>query len=280
MQIRKGSGPARGSGRRNGFGDDLAGQGALDGAQQPEGVEWLHQPAVGLGLSGEPDVDLTIEQQQHGPLLQATVAFFVAHGQAGGHATHVADLEIEQDDVGVDLADRRYHVGAGAHPMHRVGTGHGGLDLVEDRVGVGGEEDVRHGRRCYTGVVDRYDARVLEIHVSRPDDRDDATDHVELRPEGELDAYSVAQFRETFDELSGEMRLIVDLSAVQFMDSAGLGALIGGIRKVRENDGRITVLSSVASITRLLHTTGFDRIVPVEEQRGEAISALDRDPDA
>jgi anti-sigma B factor antagonist len=121
---------------------------------------------------------------------------------------------------------------------------------------------------------------VLEIHVSRPEDRDDGTDHVELRPEGELDAYSVAQFREAFDELSAEPRVIVDLSELQFMDSAGLGALIGGIRKVRENDGRITVLSSVASITRLLHTTGFDRIVPVKEDRAEAIEALDEDPDA
>jgi anti-sigma B factor antagonist len=121
---------------------------------------------------------------------------------------------------------------------------------------------------------------VLEIHVTRPDDRDDETDHVALRPVGELDAYSVAQFREAFDELSGEARLIVDLSAVQFMDSAGLGALIGGIRKVRENDGRISVLSTVPSITRLLHTTGFDRIVPVKEDLAEAIEVLDEDPDA
>ena len=120
---------------------------------------------------------------------------------------------------------------------------------------------------------------MLEIHVSRPGDRDDGTNHVELRPEGELDAYSVAQFREAFDELSDENRLVVDLSAVQFMDSAGLGALIGGIRKVRENEGRITVFSDNPSITRRLHTTGFDRIVPVKEAKAEAVEALDEDPD-
>lgn len=121
-----------------------------------------------------------------------------------------------------------------------------------------------------------YDAPVLEINVSRPDDGS----RVELCPDGELDAYSVAQFREAFAEVANEDRLVVNLSGVQFMDSAGLGALIGGIRKVRENDGRISVFSDRDAITRLLHTTGFDRIVPVREDLVEAIAALDEEPDA
>lgn len=102
--------------------------------------------------------------------------------------------------------------------------------------------------------------------------------YVVLRPEGELDAYSVAQFREAFAQVAEEQRLLVDLSGVQFMDSAGLGALIGGIRKVRDNDGQISVLSDRAPISRLLHTTGFDRIVPVKEDKVEAVAALDETP--
>ena len=112
---------------------------------------------------------------------------------------------------------------------------------------------------------------VLEIRV----DRAEETDYVQLCPEGELDAYSVAQFREAFAELGDELRLIVNLGGVQFMDSAGLGALIGGIRKVRENDGAIAVFCDRANITRLLHTTGFDRIVPVSEELVAAVAALD-----
>ena len=54
------------------------------------------------------------------------------------------------------------------------------------------------------------------------------------------------------------------------MDSAGLGALIGGIRKV-ENDGVIAVFCDRAN-TRLLHTTGFDRIVPVCEDLPSAVA--------
>ena len=62
------------------------------------------------------------------------------------------------------------------------------------------------------------------------------------------------------------------------MDSAGLGALIGGIRKVRENDGVIAVFCDRANITRLLHTTGFDRIVPVCEDLPSAVASLDEPP--
>ncbi len=100
-----------------------------------------------------------------------------------------------------------------------------------------------------------------------------------LRPKGELDAYSVAQFREAFSTISDEPRLIVDLAQVQFIDSAGLGALIGGIRKLRENEGRISVFCDRSNINRLLHTTGFNRIVPVKETMPEAVASLEEQPD-
>ena len=120
-----------------------------------------------------------------------------------------------------------------------------------------------------------YDAPVLEINANRSDDGT----QVDLCPDGELDAYSVAQFREAFAELADEPRVIVNLSGVQFIDSAGLRALIGGIRRIRESEGRVVIFSDREAITKLLHTTGFDRIVPVKDVYAEAISALDEDPD-
>lgn len=94
------------------------------------------------------------------------------------------------------------------------------------------------------------------------------------RPVGELDAYTVGQFREALAEIASVPRVLIDLSEVPFMDSAGLGALIGGIRRAREADGEITVACSRPTLTRLLHTTGFDRIVPVTETLEEAVEAL------
>ncbi|GIU84463.1 MAG: putative anti-sigma factor antagonist [Acidimicrobiales bacterium] len=109
---------------------------------------------------------------------------------------------------------------------------------------------------------------MLEIRV------EERNDHVICRPVGELDAYTVGPFREKLNELATSKRLLIDLSEVPFMDSAGLGALIGGIRRAREANTDVAVACSRASLTRLLHTTGFDRIVPVTETVEEAAEAL------
>jgi anti-sigma B factor antagonist len=98
------------------------------------------------------------------------------------------------------------------------------------------------------------------------------------RPEGELDAYTVGTFRESLAELTDAQHLLIDLSEVPFMDSAGLGALIGGIRRTREAGGDVAVACGRPTLTRLLHTTGFDRIVAVTETVDEAAKALKEGP--
>ncbi len=115
---------------------------------------------------------------------------------------------------------------------------------------------------------------MLEIEVQ------DEGGYTLCRPVGELDAYTVGQFREALTGLATESRVVIDLSAVPFMDSAGLGALIGGIRRTRENNGEVSVACSRPTLTRLLHTTGFDRIVPVVDDVDAAVAALDGDAEA
>lgn len=112
------------------------------------------------------------------------------------------------------------------------------------------------------------DGPVLEIHIEETDN------YTLCRPSGELDAYTVGTFREALSRLAEKSHLLIDLSEVPFMDSAGLGALIGGIRKARESDGQVAVACSRPALTRLLHTTGFDRIVPVTESIEDAEDAL------
>jgi anti-sigma B factor antagonist len=109
---------------------------------------------------------------------------------------------------------------------------------------------------------------LLEVHV------EETAAYTLCRPVGELDAYTVGAFREKLAELSSASHLLIDLSEVPFMDSAGLGALIGGIRRAREAEGAVAVACSRPTLTRLLHTTGFDRIVPVTESVDGAADAL------
>ena len=112
---------------------------------------------------------------------------------------------------------------------------------------------------------------MLEINVEAG--TEDEKYHV-LRLVGEVDAYTVGEFRDALAGIEDVHWLIVDLSEVPFMDSAGLGALIGGIRRVREAEGDVAVVSTTAGLNRLLHTTGFDRIVSVTESLEEALTEL------
>jgi anti-sigma B factor antagonist len=97
------------------------------------------------------------------------------------------------------------------------------------------------------------------------------------RPVGELDAFTVSQFRQALAELASSKRLVIDMSGIPFVDSAGLGALIGGIRRTRELGGDVAVACDRPTLVRLLRTTGFDRIVTVADTVDEAIAALTKD---
>ena len=109
---------------------------------------------------------------------------------------------------------------------------------------------------------------MLEIKTEQADG------YMICRPVGELDAFTVSQFRQSLAELASNPRLLIDMSGVPFVDSAGLGALIGGIRRARELGGEVAVACNRPTLTRLLRTTGFDRIVTVAETVQEAAAAL------
>jgi anti-sigma B factor antagonist len=96
------------------------------------------------------------------------------------------------------------------------------------------------------------------------------------RPAGELDAFTVHQFRQALAEMASSRHMVIDLSAIPFVDSAGLGALIGGIRRVRDLGGTVAVACSRPTLASLLHTTGIDRIVSVSDTVAEAAALLDR----
>lgn len=100
--------------------------------------------------------------------------------------------------------------------------------------------------------------------------------YVVCRPVGELEAFTVSQFRQALADLASSGCLLIDLSEVPFVDSAGLGALIGGIRRARELGGLVVVACRRPTLVRLLRTTGFDRIVMVVDSVEEAVTALQR----
>ena len=115
---------------------------------------------------------------------------------------------------------------------------------------------------------------MLDIQIEQTED------YVLCRPVGELDAFTVSQFRQALADLASAPRLLIDMSAVPFLDSAGLGALIGGIRRARELGGDVAVACNRPTLVRLLRTTGFDRIVAVADSVEEAAAALHQPTEA
>ena len=122
------------------------------------------------------------------------------------------------------------------------------------------------GHRC--GDTLAAMSGTLQVHVS------ESGGCTVCRPEGELDAFTVGGFRDQLAGLTFDHGLVIDLSDVPFMDSAGLGALIGGIRRIRDAGGAVGVVCARPAVLRLLHTTGFDRIVTVSSTLDNAIAEL------
>ena len=58
------------------------------------------------------------------------------------------------------------------------------------------------------------------------------------------------------------MHAVIDLRKVTFIDSAGLGALVGGVRKIHDGGGTVVAVCDRPSVLRVLRITGFDRLVP------------------
>lgn len=233
---------------------------------------------------------MPVEQHDHAGIRQASGLLFVTNGYRGGHASHVADLEIDDHQGWFDLPAGGNHVNAASHPQDGgLTAAEGGVDLVKDPVGVGGDEYFSHlvtlplwgcppqGQVAMRPVTilragsyrtHLRGADVLDIEMS------DAGGHLVCRPVGEIDAFTVPAFREALATVGPDRRLIIDLGEVPFMDSAGLGALIGGIRRIREIEGEVAVVCSRPTLLRLLHTTGFDRIVPVVANLTDAVDVL------
>lgn len=99
--------------------------------------------------------------------------------------------------------------------------------------------------------------------------------HVVLRPAGELESATVPIFRRAVAEIGPGQAVIVDLAGVPFVDSSGIGALIGAVRRVRQLGGVISLAGARQPVLRILLLTGMDRIVELSGSVDEAGIFLD-----
>jgi anti-sigma B factor antagonist len=92
---------------------------------------------------------------------------------------------------------------------------------------------------------------------------------------GEIDVYTAPMLRDQILELSaqGAVHLIADLSRVDFLDSTGLGALVGGLKRLREAGGSLALVISTPRILRIFQITGLTKALAVRRSVADAITA-------
>ncbi len=92
--------------------------------------------------------------------------------------------------------------------------------------------------------------------------------------DGNLEYMTVSLFRSTVAQLPADRHVVFDLSGTTFIDSAGIGALIGAIRRVREMGLSTVVCGLRPSVYRVLNLVGLPRVVQVAEDVGAAQELL------
>ena len=72
----------------------------------------------------------------------------------------------------------------------------------------------------------------------------------------------------------GAKHVVIDLSETTFIDSTTLGVLVGGVKRLRTNDGQLSLVCSDRNITKIFEITGLDRVFTIHSSRDEAVAAL------
>ena len=101
----------------------------------------------------------------------------------------------------------------------------------------------------------------VAIHRTHPTDDPEATTVCCL--DGELISESAPVLRAMRGRMANVKTLQVDLTGVTRFDRPGLGALIGVLRQVHPNQGRVEMIVTLPALTNVLRAEGFDRLFPI-----------------
>lgn len=90
---------------------------------------------------------------------------------------------------------------------------------------------------------------------------------------GELDAHAAPTLAAAVDPLADRPQgtLVIDLSGVDFVDSTGLGVLVGALKRVREAGGRLDVVVTSPRVLKVLGLTGLDVVIPLHASLDDAL---------
>lgn len=92
---------------------------------------------------------------------------------------------------------------------------------------------------------------------------------------GDADLHVASELRDRLSAAieDGTSFLVVDLSGVIFIDSMGLGALLGGMKRLQSSGGQFRLVVPRGDIRRILELTLLDRVFVLDLTREDALAA-------
>ncbi|TVP66527.1 MAG: anti-sigma factor antagonist [Nitriliruptor sp.] len=111
--------------------------------------------------------------------------------------------------------------------------------------------------------------RLLDVRI---DERDEWT---VVTLSGQLDVATAPDLRQALQEAqyAGAHRVVVDLADLQFLDSFGLGVLVGALRRARLHGGRLVLAGANGRIREILEVTGLDRTFQLTDDVAAVVDA-------
>ena len=99
-----------------------------------------------------------------------------------------------------------------------------------------------------------------------------------VRIQGELDLHTASVFRDEVDNILSRRKritkMMLSLNGVTFIDSSGLGALLGRYKKIMQRNGRIVISEMSPGVKKLLELSGVNKIIPLFDTEQEALRKL------
>jgi anti-sigma B factor antagonist len=84
---------------------------------------------------------------------------------------------------------------------------------------------------------------------------------------GEIDVYTAPRLRDQISDLvsTGRHHIVIDMEAVEFLDSTGLGVLVGGLKKVRAHNGSLELICTQDRLLKIFRITGLAKVFAIHE---------------
>ena len=98
-----------------------------------------------------------------------------------------------------------------------------------------------------------------------------------VRLQGDLDHHTAIELRNRVDEVlkNSEIRhIVLSLADLEFMDSSGIGVILGRLKQISSRSGEMFVCSINPTIQRIFEMSGLFKVIKFKENEVEALSVL------